>query len=57
MLKAKILGKPYAGKLHVRIDEGERKTRPGNAARDPYRLFFFLYSTDLAFLPNQHPNA
>ena len=31
----KVTGKPYAGKPHVRIDEGERRGR----------VFFSLYST------------
>jgi hypothetical protein len=35
MLETKITGKPYAGKLHVRIDEGVEKSR----------LLFSLYST------------
>lgn len=37
----KVLGKPYAGKLHVRIDEGEKETRSANEANALYRLFLF----------------
>ena len=40
-----LAGKPYAGKLHVRIDEGEKKTRSANEVHTLYRLFSFLYST------------
>ena len=45
MLKVKILGKPYAGKLHVRIDEGERRRGLKMWRETLYRLFFFLYYT------------
>jgi len=46
MLREKILGKPYAGKLHVRIAEGGKETRSANEAKALYRLF--LFSTLLA---------
>jgi hypothetical protein len=47
MQKVKILGKPYAGKPHVRIDEGEKEARSENEASALYRLF--LFSTLLAY--------
>jgi hypothetical protein len=40
MLEAKTLGKPYAGKPHVRIEEGVRQ---GNSSLTTllYRLFLY----------------
>jgi hypothetical protein len=45
MLKAKILGKPYAGKLHVRFDEGEEEAKVSKCGLTLYRLpsSFLLY--------------
>ncbi len=41
----KILGKPYAGKLHVRFDEGEEEDKDRKCGLTLYRLFssFLLY--------------
>jgi hypothetical protein len=41
----KILGKPYAGKLHVRFDEGKEEVRSENVAVTLYRLLLLFYST------------
>jgi hypothetical protein len=38
MLKMKILGKPYAGKLHVRFDEGEEEDKVRKCGLTLYRL-------------------
>jgi hypothetical protein len=45
MLKAKILGKPYAGKLHVRFDEGEEEAKVSKCGLTFYRLPSSFYST------------
>jgi hypothetical protein len=45
MLKAKILGKPYAGKLHVRFDEGEEEAKVRKCGLTLYRLPSSFYST------------
>jgi len=42
MLKVKILGKPYAGKLHVRFDEGEEDDKDRKCGSDPLPLAFFF---------------
>jgi hypothetical protein len=38
MLKMKILGKPYAGKLHVRFDEGVEEDKVRKCGSTLYRL-------------------
>ena len=45
MLKVKTLGKPYAGKSHVRIDEGEEEDKDRKCGSDPLPLTssFLLY--------------
>ena len=45
--KVKIVGKPYAGKPHVRFDEGAERKRAEIVAIDPLPLFLSLYSTGL----------
>jgi hypothetical protein len=37
-----ILGKPYAGKLHVRFDEGEEEDKAKKMWLDPLPLAFFF---------------
>jgi len=49
MLQVKILGKPYAGKLHVRFDEGEEEDRSENVAQTLYRFLLLFYSTVMDF--------
>lgn len=44
--KMKYLGKPYAGKLHVRFDEGEEDPRSANVSTLLYRLDLLFYSTE-----------
>jgi hypothetical protein len=46
----KILGKPYAGKLHVRFDEGKEEVRSENVAVTLYRLLLLFYSTENCFM-------
>jgi len=40
-----ILGKPYAGKLHVRFDEGEEEDKAKKMWLDPLPLASSFYST------------
>ena len=42
-----LAGKPYAGKLHVRFDEGEEDDKDRKCGSDPLPLAFF-FSTLLA---------
>ena len=45
MRQANDLGKPYAGKLHVRFDEGVKEVRTENVGLPLYRLLLLFYST------------
>ena len=47
MRQANDLGKPYAGKLHVRFDEGVKEVRTENVGLPLYRLLLLFYSTAL----------
>lgn len=47
MRQANDLGKPYAGKLHVRFDEGVKEVRTENVGLPLYRLLLLFYSNDL----------
>ena len=37
-----LAGKPYAGKLHVRIDEGEEEDKDRKCGSDPLPLAYFF---------------
>ena len=41
------MGKPYAGKPHVRFDEGAERKRPEIEDLYPLPLFLSLYSTGI----------
>ncbi len=49
MFATKITGKPYAGKLHVRIDEGEK--RKANTPR--FSLLYWLKIRKLNHISKQ----
>ena len=42
MLQAKSLGKPYAGKPHVRFDEGVKEVKVRKCGTDPFPLASFI---------------
>jgi len=50
-----ILGKPYAGKLHVRFDEGEEEDKAKKMWLDPLPLAFFFSTLPLKDLFAKDP--
>ena len=54
MPSVKNIGKPYAGKLHVRFDEGESGTYPPTLSTLPVMFCFFamLSKYDKSYILN-----